>query len=183
MRVSGKFIYLKRINLKDAYFVFKLRNKKRISMFLHKPPKSISAQKRWILNNIKNNKTLDFIIYKKKDNKKIGTIAFDKINKNNAEWGRWISQGNIFENIESVLVLLNYGFNKLKLKNIYSMTNKDNIKVINFHKNTSALYKGIKKSWFTINNKKKDAIKFDFNKTRFNQFNKKLNTMIESIQL
>ena len=34
MRVSGKFIYLKRINLKDAYFVFKLRNKKRISMFL-----------------------------------------------------------------------------------------------------------------------------------------------------
>ena len=152
-------------------------------MFLHKPPKSISAQKRWILNNIKNDKTLDFIIYKKKNNKKIGTIAFDKINKNNAEWGRWISQGNIFENIESVLVLLNYGFNKLKLKNIYSLTNKDNIKVINFHKNTSALYKGIKKSWFTINNKKKDAIKFDFNKTRFNQFNKKLNTMIESIQL
>ena len=135
------------------------------------------------MNNIKNNKTLDFIIYKKKNNKKIGTIAFDKINKNNAEWGRWISQGNIFENIESVLVLLNYGFNKLKLKNIYSMTNKDNIKVINFHKNTSALYKGIKKSWFTINNKKKDAIIYDFNKNRFNQFNKKLNTMIESIQL
>ena len=135
------------------------------------------------MNKIKNKKTLDFKIYKKKNNKKIGTIAFDKINKNNAEWGRWISQGNIFENIESVLVLLNYGFNKLKLKNIYSMTNKDNIKVINFHKNTSALYKGIKKSWFTINNKKKDAIKFDFNKTRFNQFNKKLNTMIESIQL
>ena len=183
MRVSGKFIYLKRINLKDAYFVFKLRNKKRISMFLHKPTKSISKQKRWILNNIKNNKTLDFIIYKKKNNKKIGTIAFDKINKNNAEWGRWISQGNIFENIESVLVLLNYGFNKLKLKNIYSLTNKDNIKVINFHKNTSALYKGIKKSWFTINNKKKDAIIYDFNKNRFNQFNKKLNTMIESFQL
>ena len=183
MRINGKFIYLKKINIKDAYFVFKLRNKKKISLFLHKPPKSILAQKKWIINNIQDDKTLDFIICRKKNNKKIGTIAFDRINKNNAEWGRWISQGNIFENIESVLVLLKYGFNKLKLKNIYSLTNRDNIKVINFHKNTSALYKGVKKGCFTINKKKKDAIKYDFNKNRFNQFNKKLNSMIVSIQL
>ena len=183
MLIKGKFIYLKKISLNDDKFIYYLRNKKSISNYLHSPPKSINDQKKWISNNIRNIKTLDFIICRNKDKKKIGTIAFDKINKFNAEWGRWISQGNTFENIESVIILLNYGFNTLKLKNIYSLTNKDNIKVINFHKNTSALYKGIIKSFFKINNKKKDAIKYDFNKKRFDSFKKKFRSMIESIQL
>ena len=183
MLIKGKFIYLKKISLNDDKFIYYLRNKKSISNYLHSPPKSINDQKKWISNNIRNIKTLDFIIHRNKDKKKIGTIAFDKINKFNAEWGRWISQGNTFENIESVIILLNYGFNSLKLKNIYSLTNKDNIKVINFHKNTSALYNGTIKSFFKINNKKKDAIKYDFNKKRFDSFKKKFSSMIESIQL
>ena len=183
MLIKGKFIYLKKISLNDDKFIYYLRNKKSISNYLHSPPKSINDQRKWISNNIRNIETLDFIICRNKNKKKIGTIAFDKINKFNAEWGRWISQGNTFENIESVIILLNYGFNTLKLKNIYSLTNKDNIKVINFHKNTSALYKGIIKSFFKINNKKKDAIKYDFNKKRFDSFKKKFRSMIESIQL
>ena len=183
MLIKGKFVYLKKISLKDDKFIYYLRNKKNISNYLHSPPKSINDQKKWISNNIRNIETLDFIICRNKDKKKIGTIAFDKINKFNAEWGRWISQGNIFENIESVIILLDYGFNSLKLKNIFSLTNKDNIKVVNFHKNTPALYKGTIKSFFKINNKKKDAIKYSFDKKRFNDFKKRFESMIESIQL
>jgi len=183
MLIKGKFVYLKKISLKDDKFIYHLRNKENISNYLHLPPKSISDQKNWIYNNIRNIETLDFIIFRNKGKKKIGTIAFDKINKINAEWGRWISQGNIFENIEAVIILLNYGFNSLKLKNIYSLTNKDNIKVVNFHKNTPALYKGTIKSFFKINNKKKDAIKYDFNKKRFDNFKKRFEFMTESIQL
>jgi len=183
MLIKGKFVYLKKISLNDDRFIYNLRNKKNISNYLHSPPKSIYEQKKWISNNIRNIETLDFIICRNKDKKKIGTIAFDKINKFNAEWGRWISQGNIFENIESVIILLNYGFNSLKFKNIYSLTNKDNIKVINFHKNTKALNKGTIKSFFKINNKRKDAIKYDFNKKRFNNFQKKFKSMIVSVQL
>ena len=183
MQIKGKFVYLKKISLTDDKFIYYLRKKKNISNYLHSPPKSIKDQKKWISNNIRNIETLDFIICRKKDKKKIGTIAFDKINKFNAEWGRWISQGNIFENIESVIILLDYGFNSLKLKNIFSLTNKDNIKVVNFHKNTPALYKGTIKSFFKINNKKKDAIKYSFNKKRFDSFKKRFESMIESIQL
>ena len=183
MLIKGKFVYLKKISLKDDKFIYHLRNKKNVSNYLHSPPKSINEQKKWISNNIRNIETLDFIICRNKDKKKIGTIAFDKISKFNAEWGRWISQGNIFENIESVIILLDYGFNSLKLKNIFSLTNKDNIKVVNFHKNTPALYKGTIKSFFKINNKKKDAIKYSFNKKRFDSFKKRFESMIESIQL
>ena len=182
MKIIGKFIYLKKINVTDASFIFKLRNKKDISEFLHKPPRSVTAQKKWIMINIKNNKTLDFIIYRKKNHKKIGTIAFDKIKKLNAEWGRWICQGNIFENIESVIVLLNFGFKKLKFKNIYSLTNKENTKVVNFHKKSSALCKGIKKSIFKIRNKRKDGIMYNFNYKRFVDFKKKFESMTVSAQ-
>ena len=167
MQIKGKFVYLKKISLTDDKFIYYLRKKKNISNYLHSPQKSIKDQKKWISNNIRNIETLDFIICRNKDKKKIGTIAFDKINKFNAEWGRWISQGNIFENIESVIILLNYGFSYLKLKNIYSLTNKDNIKVVNFHTNTPALYKGTIKSFYKIKNKEKDAIKYNFNKKSF----------------
>ena len=182
MQIDGKFIYLKRINIKDANFIFKLRRKKSIGLYLHKPPISIKFQKKWILKNLENKKVLDFVIYRKKNNKRLGTIAFDKITRLNAEWGRWISQGNIVENIEAVIVLLGYGFNIIKLKNIYSLTNKNNIKVVNFHKNTTAKYDGVIKSLFRINNKKVDAVKFNFNKKRFNKFKRKFNSMIGLIQ-
>ena len=182
MQINGKFIYLKRINIKDANFIYKLRRKKSIGLYLHKPPISINFQKRWILKNLQDKKVLDFVIYRKKNSKKLGTIAFDKITRLNAEWGRWISQGNIIENIEAAIVLLDYGFNIIGLKNIYSLTNKDNNKVVNFHKNTTAKYEGIIKSLFKINNKKVDAVKFNFNKKRFNNFKRKFSSMIELIQ-
>ena len=94
-----------------------------------------------MINNIKDKKILDFMIIKKSNNRKIGTIALNKITKSNAEWGRWISKGNIVENIESVIILLDYGFNNLRLRNIYSLTNNMNTRVVNFHKNTTALFK------------------------------------------
>ena len=182
MKIKGKFIYLKKMGISDANYIYKLRRKKNISLFLHNPPKSLDAQKKWMIANIKNKKSLDFIIISKKNNKKIGTIAFNNITKKNAEWGRWISRGNIIENVEAVIVLLNFGFNYLNLVNIYSLTNKKNKKVVNFHKNTTALNKGIIKSFFLIRNQKIDAIKFAFNKTRFELFKKKFQVMTELVQ-
>jgi len=177
MKIKGKFIYLKKIVISDANFIYRLRKKKNISLFLHNPPKSLCAQKKWMISNIKNKRNLDFIILSKKNNKKIGTIALNNITKKDAEWGRWISQGNIIENIESVIVLLDFGFNHLNLIKIYSLTNKKNKKVINFHKNTTALNKGVIKSHFLIRNKKVDAIKFIFSKKRFELFKKKFQIM------
>ena len=183
MIIKGNFVYLKRINHKDAYYIFRLRRNKRVSLYLHEPPKSIADQKKWISRNMRNVKTLDFVIYRKKNNERIGTIAFDKMNKFCAEWGRWISQGNILENIESVIILLNYGFFQLKLKNIYSLTNKNNAKVVNFHKNTTATFKGTIKSFFKIKKENIDAVKYNFDKKNFKKFKKKFSSMIESIQL
>ncbi len=181
MIINGKFVYLKSISIKDSFFIYNLRKKKKISLYLHKPPTSINHQKNWIINNIKNKKTLDFIIVNKKTRKRIGTIGLDKIKTLSAEWGRWISIGQTHENIEAILILLNYGFYTIKLKEIYSLTNINNNKVVNFHKNTNSIYKGIKKSLFVINNKKIDAVKYSFTKRKFKEFQKKFSLISQSI--
>ena len=100
MKIKGKFVYLKKIVISDANFIYRLRKKKNISLFLHNPPKSLCAQKKWMISNIKNKRNLDFIILSKKNNKKIWYNTLNNITKKDAEWGRWISQGNIIENID-----------------------------------------------------------------------------------
>lgn len=182
MIIKGKFVSLKSIDIKDAQFIYNLRKKKNISLFLHKPPKSINFQKKWIQNNLKNKKSLDFIILRKLNKKRIGTICFDNIRNNTAEWGRWISLGNIIENIESVILLLSFGFNNLKLNKIYSLTNIKNKKVINFHKNTLASNEGLFKLQSKKKNDKMVTQKYSFNKKKFKDFKKKFNIMTELIQ-
>jgi len=182
MRIKGKFVYLKNISLDDSIFVYKLRQNKLISYYLHAPPKTLIDQKDWIKKNIKNKKTKDFIIINKK-NKKIGTIALDNINLKDAEWGRWISKGKTIENIEAIILLLSYGFKDLKLKKIYSLTNIHNKKVINFHKKTPAKYAGIIKSLFVIKNKKTDAVKYFFDKKKFIKFKKSFKFMTQLTRL
>ena len=66
------------------------------------------------------------------------------------------------------------------MKEIYSLTNINNSKVVNYHKNTTAKYNGIIKSFFFINNKKTDAVKFTFTKKNFLEFKKKFSLISES---
>ena len=182
MKIFGNFIYLKKIKINDSSFIYNLRQIKSNSVYLHNPPKSINDQKKWIINNIKNKTSLDFIIYDISNNKKIGTISFNNITKKYAEWGRWICNGSAIENIESALILLNYGFKKLKLKKIYSLTNVNNKKVINFHSKSFAKYKGLIKSKFFIKNKKIDAVYYEFDLIRLKRFEDKFKIMTQLIQ-
>ena len=182
MKINGKFVYLRSLSIKDSKFIFNLRKIKNISYYLHQPPKTLKDQKVWSENNIKDKKTKDFIIVSKKKNKKIGTIALNNINLNQAEWGRWISVGSSIENVEASILLINYGFQKLKLKKIYSLTNINNKKIINYHKNTPAKYDGVIVSLYIIKNKKTNAAKYSFGKKDFAKFKKSFYFMTQSIQ-
>jgi len=184
MKITGKYIYLRTIKVNDSRYIFNLRKLKRISLYLNNPPKKISDQILWIKKNIKNIKTLDFLIYDKKNNKKIGTIGFNDIDKQKsvAEWGRWICTGTSLQSIESAIILIDYGFNKLKFKKIYSLTNSKNKKVLNFHKRTKAKFKGEIKNKYIISGKPTSAFNYEFNKKRFLTFKKRFNFMLQLIR-
>ncbi len=180
MKINGKYVYLKSLELNDCKYIFNLRKLKKISQYLNDPPKKISDQILWIKNNIKNINTLDFLIYDKYNQKRIGTIGFNDINKKKslAEWGRWICTGTSLQNIESAIILLDYGFNKLKFKRIYSLTNSKNKKVLNFHKGTKAIFKCEITNKYIILGKPVSAIRYEFDKRRFLAFKKRFNSMI-----
>ena len=69
MILVGKSILLRNINIKDSKFITSIRKKKSISKYLNNPPKDINHQLRWTRENIRNEKTCDFIILNKKKEK------------------------------------------------------------------------------------------------------------------
>jgi len=184
MILVGKSILLRNINIKDSKFITSIRKKKSISKYLNNPPKDINHQLRWTRENIRNEKTCDFIILNKKK-RKIGTIALNEIDfkKKNAEWGRWICEGNSHQSIESFLLLAKYSFYKLNLKSIYSLTNINNNKVINFHIRAGGKYNGIIKNKYLMRGKKIHAAKYTYNKKSYLKLKKKfLRAFIFSFQ-
>ena len=184
MMLVGKTILLRDINTKDSKFITSIRKKKNISRYLNSPPKDINYQLMWTRENIKNEKTRDFIILNKKK-RKIGTIALNDINfkKKNAEWGRWICSGNSYQSIESFLLLAKYSFYKLNLKSIYSLTNINNNKVLNFHVRAGGKYNGIIKNKYLMRGKKIHAVKYTYNKKNYLKLKKKfLKTVSFSFQ-
>ena len=182
MILVGKTILLRNININDSKFITSIRKKKNISKHLNNPPKNIKHQLKWTRENIKNKKTRDFIILNKKKGK-IGTIALNDIDfKNkNAEWGRWICLGNSYPSIESFLLLSRYAFYKLNLKNIYSLTNINNNKVLNFHIRAGGKYNGIIKNKYLMRGKKIHAAKYTYNKENYLKLKEKFLRTFRSI--
>jgi RimJ/RimL family protein N-acetyltransferase len=175
MILIGKTIQLRNILIKDSKFIATIIKKKSVSKYLNNPPTDINHQIKWTRENIKNKGTRDFIILNKK-RKKIGTIALNDIDfkKRSAEWGRWICLGNSFQSIESFLLLLKYSFYNLKLKNIYSLTNIKNNKVLNFQIRSGGKYCGTIKNKYLMRGKKIHAVKYTFNKKSYLKLKKKI---------
>ena len=128
----GKNVYLKRLEEKDYKHLFYLRKKKSLTKYLNTISDNINDQKKFIIQEIKKKNYL-FGIYDIKDHF-IGTISIYNISRNkSAEWGRWICDGDPRQSLESVALILEYAFDVLSLKTIFSRTLSKNKKVINIH--------------------------------------------------
>ena len=159
----------------DSKFITTIRKKKSVSRYINNPPLNLDHQIEWTRQNIENKKTRDFIILNKKK-ERIGTIALNDIDfkKRKAEWGRWICLGNSYQSIESFLLLSKYSFYNLKLKNIYSLTNIKNDKVLNFQIRAGGKYCGIIKNKYLMRGKRVHAVKYAFNKKNYLKLKKKI---------
>ena len=175
MLLIGKAIQLRNILITDSKFITITRKKKSVSRYLNNPPLDLNHQIKWTKKNIENKETRDFIILNKKK-ERIGTIALNDINfkKRHAEWGRWICLGNSYQSIESFLLLSRYSFYNLKLKNIYSLTNIKNNKVLNFQIRAGGKYSGIIKNKYLMRGKKTHAVKYTFDKKSYLKLKKKI---------
>jgi len=92
-------------------------------------PYPLTRVKKYILNQLKLKNYVEFAILV--DNKFVGTICLEKIDKANkkASIGYWVSKVYRSRGIatKAVKLVVDFGFNKLKLKRIYAEVKKDNI--------------------------------------------------------
>lgn len=149
--IKGKNVSLKYVDCVDAEIILKLRTNEELNKHIHHTENDLKKQKDWILNQQRRDGDYYFVILNKRE-EKIGVISLYNIEDENGELGRWISVGNAIENLEAVVLMHDFGFDFLKLKNIYTCTSKDNTKVINFWKRFGGEFGGlIETGEFTLN--------------------------------
>jgi len=136
-KLEGQFIKLRSVLENDAEFILKLRLDCALNKYLNKVDNDLEKQILWIKEQQKRENDFYFII-ERKSGLPIGTISLYNIKELEGEFGRWVSIGNTVENVESVLLLHDFGFYKMNLDLIYSETVKENEKVLNFHKRFGA---------------------------------------------
>lgn len=128
----GKRVILRCAEEKDAAFTLAIRNDPKLTEYIPKVDVSLEEQKKWIASQ---QKRLDscFMVYENLNGICKGTLSFYDIDTENkiCELGRYISCGNALENVEAVILLLDYiydnGFEQIILNN--DIRNK---KIINF---------------------------------------------------
>lgn len=132
--LCGKYVSLRAVNINDCAFTAKLRADDEMCKYVHKVDTSLEGQEKFILFQQSRENDYYFLISSIQGNP-LGTIALYNFDNGCAELGRWLSYGNAFENLESVILLYDFAFNELNMKKVVTRTNVVNDRVVNFWKN------------------------------------------------
>lgn len=135
--LKGKFVNLRSVLTSDSEFILKLRLDENLNKYINKVDNDLEKQILWIKNQQKAENDYYFLIESIEGNP-LGTISLYNIQNSEGEFGRWVSIGNSVQNLESVIILHDFGFYELGLDLIYSETVRENKKVLNFHKRFGA---------------------------------------------
>ncbi len=136
--IIGKYMKLRSVKVNDSEFILSLRLDQKLSRYINKVDNDIKKQEDWIMAQREREGDYYFIILDLNNNL-LGTISLYNIKDKTAEFGRWVSKGNMITNIESVILLHKFAFEKLGLELVYTNTMAENKQVVNFHKRFGAL--------------------------------------------
>ncbi|MFC2143136.1 GNAT family N-acetyltransferase [Candidatus Aenigmatarchaeota archaeon] len=178
MRLVGKRIILRLPKISDARSITKHANNKAIYRYTTRIPYPYQVNHaRAFIKDIKNkmrkNQNLSFVIEFKGD--VIGMISLDKIEKQHmrAELGFWLGKEYWKHGFvsESLLLILDHGFNNLKLHRIYAKVFKPNKASSKLLKRAGFKKEGLMRKNFSKDGKYLDTVLYSMLK---NEFRKKL---------
>lgn len=131
-KIEGILVSLRYLDLQDASTLLEWRNNSKINKYLSNSGEKITLEQqiKWQTNIRKRTDSHDFII--EFNTKPIGACAIYDINKNEAEFGRFIVT-NPLGAIDAELCCLNYAFHSLNLNSIICKTVLNNTKVWQQH--------------------------------------------------
>jgi RimJ/RimL family protein N-acetyltransferase len=142
MKITGKNIILRFVEIDDAEFIYNIRQNKKKSAYLSQIDSSVESQKIWIKNYKQKefDKKEFYFMIESKSNEKLGLVRVYDLKETSFCWGSWIIKDDapLSTAIESALQIYEFGFYTLGYKNCHFDVRKDNKKVIKFHKKFGA---------------------------------------------
>lgn len=140
----GKFVNLRCVEVSDAKFTLEIRNDPELTKYIPKVNGTATTQEAWIAKQRLSNDDYFFII-ENKYGEPIGTIGCYDINfkDSTCETGRFISRGEVYENIEASLMMFDLVFDKLQITYIVSNVDERNKKVVSLNRKFGAVYNNV----------------------------------------
>ena len=141
MPLIGKRVTLRCAEERDAEFTLAIRNDPVLTEFIPRVKGSLEGQRAWI--DRQRQKDGDyFYVVENNNGEKIGTLSFYDIDMQSGvcELGRYISYGNAMQNVEAVVLLLDYIFNKMHLKETIMNCDERNRRIIKFWERFGAVF-------------------------------------------
>ena len=133
--IEGPCHRLRPVELSDADLIDELRQDPNSSRFLHSSSREKSAQIEWISRYFETPGDFYFVVEGKTSREACGLISLYEVSAKNmsAEWGRWIIRPGSLAGIESVLLILQFGFEVIRVDRTYCRTITANEQVVSFH--------------------------------------------------
>lgn len=133
-RLTGLSFQLRPISEGDAEYIVNLRSTdSKKQKYLNPISADVDAQRVWLRKRSQNDGDYYFLVQDRFTQKNVGLIGLYDIEEGRAEWGRWIIEDGSLAAIESVNLLMAFGFNELNLSEIYCRTVAENVSVVKFH--------------------------------------------------
>ncbi len=142
MKLVGKNIKLRSVELDDADFIYKMRQNEVKTRFLSKVTGTVESQKEWISKYKKreNEQKEFYFVIESKSKEKLGLVRMYDFKDNSFCWGSWLIKEDAPKStaIESALQIYEFGFYKQCFKRSHFDVRKGNDKVISFHQRFGA---------------------------------------------
>jgi len=142
MELKSKTIYLRLVEPADASFIHALRTDKQYNQYLSTVDDKVEKQKQWLIEYKKREQLKDeyyYVIHRNSDSLPIGTVRiYDFIKEQNSfSWGSWILNENKtrYAALECAILIYDFAFLELGFTRCHMDIRKQNLKVIEFHKN------------------------------------------------
>ena len=132
--IEGKYVTLRSVEVRDAQSTLNMRlDPKNSSMFFHKVENNVEKQEAWIKKQQEKEGDWFFIAEDKKENP-VGTVGMIDVVGDSGFSSRLIGVGNAFQSFEIQMLILDWGFEYLKLKQIRGDVDENNDSALKFAK-------------------------------------------------
>ncbi len=144
--LTGQYVRLRAIREEDAAETLRMRLNGDKNRFLHKVDDDVERQRQWIAGQRQREGDYHFVVYsvpsakKEEEPRMIGMMGIYEIEGKRGHIGRLLMEGNAMQSFEAYLLLFRFGFDVLRLEELYGDTDIENKAAYRFSQNFGFQY-------------------------------------------